>query len=389
MNLLLDRQFRLGIVFLILLGLVIAGAVAQYQGAFRDTITVTVRADRAGLTMDKAAPVKFRGVEIGDVHAIRAQDGEVEIELALDKDKVGQVPAELTAQLVPPTAFGAKYVQVTATGKDDARVRDGQVIAADHVTVEIDEAFTNLTQVLEAAQPAQVNNVLTALSGAVDQRGRKVGRLIEQAERYLGAFNPATETLASDLRKAQKVLAGYDQAMPDILDVADRLTVTSATLRSRQAQLRRVLRGLDRLGIETRDLVRSAADPLASTVDLLEPVSGVLADFSPELPCLVGGLASANELAEKAVGGTNPGVTTITRLQPSAEPYRNPENLPRVGDGRGPGCYGLPYVDAAEALQPPPTFLSGANPHTGPEETPTDDLATTFFGGLAGLVNAK
>jgi phospholipid/cholesterol/gamma-HCH transport system substrate-binding protein len=95
---------------------VIAAAVLQYRGAFRSTIPVTVQADRAGLTMDTGAPVKFRGVEVGKVRSITTHGRHVEIGLAIDKDSVEDVPSNLTAQLVPPTAFGARYVQLTSAG---------------------------------------------------------------------------------------------------------------------------------------------------------------------------------------------------------------------------------------------------------------------------------
>ena len=72
---------------------------------------------------------------------------------------------------------------------------------------------------------------------------------------------------------------------------------------------------------------------------------------------------------------------------PGRAPYSYPANAPRVGDDRGPGCYGLPYVTPAEAAQPAPTFLTGANPYAGPQPGAPEKLATTFFGTLAGLVN--
>lgn len=383
-----NSHLRLGLAFLALLGLVIALAVAQYRGAFRDTISVTVETDRAGLTMEQAAPVKFRGVEIGDVQSVETHDGVVTIGLRLDKDRISQVPGGLTAQLVPPTAFGARYVQLTApAGRDTGQVRDGQVIKADHVTVEVDEAFTNLTQVLDAARPAQVNNALTALAGAVDGRGEKVGQLIDQTDSYLTGLNPHVDTLAADLRLADDVAAGYDQALPDLLRTLSNATRTSDTLTARQDDLRALLDNLTTFSTETRSLVRQSEAGLHSSLTLLDPVTGVLARYSPELPCLVLGLQSTNKLAEAAVGGTNPGITTITRLQPGAKPYQYPVDLPEVGDRRGPGCYGLPYVDAREAQAPSPQFLSGANPHHGPEAPPQDNLMTTLLGALTGLEN--
>jgi phospholipid/cholesterol/gamma-HCH transport system substrate-binding protein len=393
MNLFADRHLRLGVAFLLLLAAVIAGAVLQYRGAFRSTIPVTVQSDRAGMTMDTGAPVKFRGVEVGKVRSIEARDdGHVEIGLAIDKDSVDDVPAGLTAQLVPPTAFGARYVQLSESAAEGTRstsskrIAEGQQIAADHVTVEVDEAFTHLTEVLDATRPSDVNNALTAVAGAVDQRGQRIGGLIDASDRYLSKLRPSLDALAVDVRGGDDVIAGYDKAMPDLLRTFDNLGKTSDTLVSQQAKLHATTQALSDFSIQTRDLVRVSAAGLHSTFTLLAPVSALLERYSPEIPCLVEGLAGANKLAENAVGGTNPGVTTITRIQPGAEPYRYPDNLPVVGDRRGPGCFGLPWVDAAEARQPSPRFVSGSNPHAGPGTTPQQDVATTLFGALAGLV---
>lgn len=384
-----DRQLRLGLAFLLLLGAVIAAAVLQYRGAFRSTIPVTVQADRAGLTMDTGAPVKFHGVQVGRVQSITAHDGDVEIGLAIDKGAVDDVPSGLSAQLVPPTAFGARYVQLTSTGSGSGRIAPDQKIAADHVTVEVDEAFTHLTEVLDAARPSDVHNALTAVAGAVDQRGRRINGLIGSSDRYLAALHPSLDALAADVRRGDDVVAGYDQAMPDFLRTFRSLTTTSDTVVARQERLHATARALSAFSTQTRGLVRVAEAGLQSTLTLLAPVTALLGRYAPELPCLVDGLAGTNKLAEGAVGGTNPGVTTITRLAPGAEPYRYPKNLPVVGDHRGPGCFGLPYVDPTEARVPSPTFVSGANPHAGPPSTPQQDVSTTLFGALAGLVTGQ
>lgn len=384
----LDRQFVLGLVFVGLIGLVIAGTIAQYRGAFDSTVPVTVRADRAGLTLGGGAPVKLRGVEIGRVASVTPVDGDVTIELELDQDKVADVPADVTAQIVPPTAFGAKYVQLSArTGTSAEPIAAGAEIDADRVTVEVNEAFTNLTTVLDAARPNEVNHALTALAGAVDGRGDEIGRLITQVDGYLTSFNPSLRTLATDLRTSDDVLDTYADALPDLLDTADSASTTSDTLVAQSASLRAFLLSLRSFSDESRQLVDDTRVDLRSTLAQLAPVTSVLARYSPELPCVVLGLASANGLAEAAVGGTNPGITTITRFVPADRPYTYPDNLPVVGDTRGPACYGLPYIDAEEGSRPMPWFQTGANPYVGPDPTPQEDLETTLFGVLAGVGN--
>lgn len=390
-----DRQVVYGFLFIALVAALVAGTIAKYRGAFEDNVLVTVQSDRAGLTLASGAPIKLRGVEIGRVSHVDnspSADGKVSIELEIDADKVDRVPADVTAQIVPPTAFGAKYVQLTppahsSDGSSGGTIEAGAVIPADRVTVEVDEAFENLTKVLDVARPAEVNSALTAVAGAVEERGQLIGDLITRTDTYLQSLNPSLRTLSADLRVADDVADVYDIARPDLVATLTHTGEVSQTLVRQQASLRALERSLTGFSDQTDILVRSSRQGLVTSLGLLRPVSDVLERYSPELPCLVLGLASANKLAEAAVGGTHPGVTTFTRIIPGRDPYTYEENLPELGADNGPACYGLPYVDAQEGKAVPPSFRTGANPYVGPQPTPSEAVADTLLGVLEGVGN--
>lgn len=380
-----DRQVVLGFVFLLLIVALIAGTIAKYRGAFDDTVQVTVEADRAGLTLAAGAPIKFRGVEIGSVGEVATDGSRVTITLEIDSGDVEKVPADVTAQIVPPTAFGAKYVQLTPVGEGTGeRISAGAVIPADKVTVEVDEAFENLTKVLDVARPAEVNSALTAVAGALDQRGELIGDLITQTDAYLRSLNPSLRTLSADLRVADDVADVYEVARPDLVATLTRTGVISETLVRQQASLRALERSLTGFSGEADTLLRTTERPLVNSLALLAPVTDVLERYAPELPCTVLGLSSANTLAEAAVGGTHPGVTTITRLIPGRKPYTHQENLPLQGDDSGPFCFGLPYVTPQEAERPTRSFRTGANPYAGPQPTPDQAVLDTLLGLIKG-----
>jgi phospholipid/cholesterol/gamma-HCH transport system substrate-binding protein len=386
----IDRQLVAGLVFLALLAAVVGGVVALYRGDFADTVPITVEAGRAGLTMDAGSPVKVRGVEVGTVSAVRTRGDSVVIEADIDRDRIGDIPAGVTAQLVPPTAFGAKYVQLTppADVTGAGSLRAGSVITADRVTVEVNQAFSNLTKVLDAARPSEVNSALTAVAGAVDGRGEAIGSTIESLDGYLGDLDPFLATLVGDVRTSVPVLDTYQRATSDLLATARHASTTASTLDQRQTSLRSLLTGLHDTADSTDALLKDSRADLHRTLSLSDPIIGVLAGYAPELTCLVPGLVRVNELGEKAVGGgLFPGVTTFTRVQHEDTPYRAPTNLPQIGDNGGPGCYGLPVVSASEARQPFRNFDTGANPAQPGTEDPVNTTSNTLFGVLAGLVN--
>ncbi|GEB16822.1 MCE family protein [Pimelobacter simplex] len=387
----IDRQVVYGFLFLALVAALVAGTIAKYRGVFDDNVLVTVEADRAGLTLASGAPIKLRGVEIGRVGKVESDGEKVRIELKIDADKVDRVSADVTAQIVPPTAFGAKYVQLTppadSTSGDGAMIRAGAVIPADRVTVEVDEAFENLTKVLDVARPAEVSSALTAVAGAVEQRGELIGALITQTDAYLRSFNPSLRTLSADLRVADDVADVCAIARPDLVDALSQAGEVSQTLVQQQASLRALERSLTGFSDSADVLLRDSEQGLVTSLRLLQPVSAVVERYSPELPCLLLGLASANKLAEAAVGGTHPGVTTYTRVVPGRDPYTYEENLPQIGADNGPACYGLPYVTPEEARVPPPSFRTGANPYVGPQPTPSEAVVDTLLGLLKGGTN--
>ena len=388
----IDRKLGLGVVFLGLILALIIGTVAVYRGALRTSTPLTVETGRAGLTLSAGAPVKLRGVEIGRVGRIttpRQGDNKVRIELEINKDQFHRIPADITAQIVPPTAFGAKYIQLSSADPSGPSAKAGAVIPATRVTVEVDEAFENLTKVLTAAKPAQVNAALSAVAQSVDQRGELLGDLITQTDSYLASFNPFLNTLSKDISSGRSVIDTYARARPDLVSLASSAGVTSDTLVNQQASLRALELSLTSFSADSRRLLTNVDRPLTQAVRLLAPVSGVLAKYSPEFQCTFLGLASANKLAEAAVGGTHPGISTITRVVPAREPYKYGKNLPKIGDQSGPGCYGLPYVTPKEglALDPAPEFVNGADPYAGRQPNPAESALTTLFGVLAGVGN--
>ena len=359
----IDKKVIAGLGSVIIVTAVLVGTLLQYNRVFSRSVDVTVTADRAGITMDTGAPVKLYGVVVGRVSSVDVGNDDVEIGVELDTDKADSVPRGVTAQLVPPTAFGAKYVQLTVPEAADGEpIAAGDVITATSTTVEVDETFTNLTNVLQAARPAQLSQALSAVAGALDERGEVLGELITLTETYLTSFNPSLPALSEDLRRVDDVAAVYDLARRDLITTFDGAATTLETVVEQQASLRALELSLTSFSSEGDDLLRESGPGLSRSLKLLDPVTRTLARYSPELPCLIEGLAKGNELAEIAVGGTNPGITTLTHVVRGREPYQYTTDLKVLGENRGPNCFGLPYVTPAEApLTYGPTFDTGVN----------------------------
>ena len=71
---------------------------------------VTLETDTAGNQLQEASDVKVRGVIVGDVREVNASADGATIELAINPDYLDQIPADVSARLLPKTLFGERFV---------------------------------------------------------------------------------------------------------------------------------------------------------------------------------------------------------------------------------------------------------------------------------------
>ena len=381
------RYSLYGVAFLVGLVVVVALAILQYNRAFDSTATVHLEAPRAGLLLDDGAAVKLRGVTIGRVSGLHATASGAAMDLEIDPDQMHLVPADARAQIVPPTLFGGKYVDLVApSGAGTGQLAAGATIQASHVTVEINATFQHLMALLKATKPAEVSAALAALANALDGRGEEAGRLLSKIDVYLREINPQLGTLHHDLQLARPVLDTYADLAPSLLDTARNVTTTSDSIEDNRASLDAFLLSLTSVARHTTKFVDRNKHNLTTALDVLQPGERVLAEYAPEFPCFFRGLAKALPLAEAAIGGKNPGLGVLAQFLPPQTPYKYPRDLPKIGADTGPRCYGLPDIPMGKQV-PNQTFDVGPNPYDSSSPTPgftLPSLLELLFGPIEG-----
>ena len=383
------RRFCLGLAYLLVVVAVATLAVVLNKDTFQHNTPIEVVGDRAGLTLAAGARVKFRGVDVGRVTSIDPVSAGARVHVALFNDQVHFVPADVTAHVVPPTAFGAKYVDLVAPADESTGERRpiaaGARVTATEVTTEYNDAFENLTKLMHVARPDRVNNALTASAQILDGRGAEAGRLVTGLEQYLGELDSSLPELSRDVKATGPALDVYDQSADDLVTVLDNAGVASRTLSARESSLDALLTTATRFSNRTGQFLDTNQPGIARVVNVFDPVTALLARYAPELPCTLAGVVDLNSFVEKAFGGKRPGYYTESRFRPGGTPYRPDVNLPIVREDRGPRCYQLPAGDVGRTPSVMPVFDTGANPSS--PEPPSDQLAATFFGALDGLVS--
>jgi len=337
------RNRVLGIAFVLLLTGALALAVLQYQKVFTPVDSVTLLTSRSGLQLSRGADVKLYGVVVGEVRDIHSDGAGARLRLALDPALSGQIPADVSARLLPKTLFGEKYVELIAPAHPAGRsIRDGAVIGQDRSAtgIELQQVLDDTLPLLQAIQPDKLAATLGALASALEGRGDQLGHDIETLDAYLAALNPELPTLTDDVRKLAAVLDEYDGVLPDVLTILRDVTVTANTVSSQRDQLAAFLADTTDVADVTTEFLNRHGDQLVHVGAVSRPVLQLLAAYAPEYPCLLQGLVKLQPRVEDAFSGGQMHITLeITKDNGKYLPGRDD---PVYGAKNGPNCYGLP-----------------------------------------------
>lgn len=341
------RLLIAGIGFLV--GILLLGwlAIAIYNKTFEKVTMVTIKADRAGLQLAKFGDVRINGVLVGQVREVSQDGEEASIKVGLDPEAAKAIPDNVTVEILPTTLFGQKYISfIRPDAPSDDSLRDGDTIPSDRVTtnVELSRVLANLFPLLRSIRPADLNATLNALATALVGRGEKLGQTLDDLGEYLGAIDDSLPTVRRDLQLLADVASDYNLAAPDLLATLKNVTVTGQTVIDRADQLNAFFADLAGLADTSTGILAENETNLIRVTDLSEPITNLLAVYSPEFPCLLKGLDRYTEnLSQIFEGGRVKQYVELGAIQ--REGYKV-EDRPVYGEiGHGPWCVGLPFPE--------------------------------------------
>ena len=368
------KRQMLGAISLVVFAAIVAVVIMAYNQVFSPGVPATVVSAEAGLLMQTGADVTLDGVTIGRVTSITPVGGQARIGISIDPGQVSYIPANVQAQILMPTVFGPKYLNlVLPTHPVAERMQAGQVIEPTATATEIDTVFANLVSVLDSVDPAKLSATLGAISTALQGRGQEIGTFIVQLNSYLKEFNPSLPAVGTDLSTIPSVANTYTAAAPDLIKTLDNLRVTSGTIVSQQAQFDALLVDLSGFSTNAQNFLSSNEQGLVGTLATLLPTDNLVSYYSPEFPCL---FASINQINKISITDN---INLNTAIIPGSNPYTYPSSLPVVEASGAPSCYGGPLSPATAATWPRLSFDDGTTNVSGDSLTP-GKLAIDLFG---------
>jgi phospholipid/cholesterol/gamma-HCH transport system substrate-binding protein len=340
---------------------IIALAIGLFRGGLTPTVPVTVLSDRAGLVMNPDAKVKMRGVQVGKVKSIETlPNGQAALHLAMDPSELHLIPSNVVVDIASTTVFGSKFVQLLAPDDPSPKaLASGQVLSGQHVTVEINTVFQQLTTLLSKIDPAKLNETLGALSEGLSGRGEKFGQTIQDFDEFLAKLEPSLPGLSHDTEVLPAVANAYADAAPDLIKTFQNTSKLSDTFVDKQKDLDTLLVSAIGLADVGNDVLGANRQPLTDVLHLLVPTTDLLNQYHRALTCSLQGMAPIAKSPPQPV----PGVLVSVAFTLGVERYKYPGNLPKVAASGGPHCedVGLPDV-AFNAHSPFVVSDIGANP---------------------------
>ncbi|MEU9709436.1 MCE family protein [Streptomyces sp. NPDC047967] len=364
------RRRLAGVAFLLVPAVLVWVSVSVYEKDFTDDATVTVRTGSVGNEMHTNADVKLRGVVIGQVRSIATDGDGARLTLAIDRDKLGRIPADVTAQMLPTTLFGARFVALVPPRiPAAATLRAGAVIPQDRSSnaIELEQVLDNVLPLLTAVKPEKLSATLNAVSRALEGRGERLGETLTTLDQHLEKFNPQLPTLNADIKELVKVSTLYADAAPDVLDALRDATVTSSTLADEEARLSALHGTTTAAAQDVTSFLRENKDNLIRLSAASRPSLELLAEYADSFPCTLRTMAGFVPAMDKALGkGTDePGLHVSVKSVPSKGKYVPGRDAPVYNATGGPKCYSVPYVGkhaptadtrrAADVTAPPAT----------------------------------
>ena len=338
------RLLVAGVAFLTVIAMLLAFSIAVYQKAFADVSWVTIKADRAGLQLARFGDVRVNGALVGQVRSIGQDGKQAVIKVALDPETAKNLPDNVTVEILPTTLFGQKFISLVLPKSPSSRslAEHGEIPASRVSTnVELNRILAELFPLLRSVRPADLNATLNALATALQGRGEQLGETLDKLDSYLGAIDDHLPTLRKDLVLLAQVADTYSGSAQDLVDILGNVTVTSRTILANKKNLDVFFSDLSGLADTSTRVLRTNGTNLVRVGQLSAPLTGLLARYSPEYPCLLKGLANYEPRLSKIFRGNMIRQFFVFNT-PQYREY-DQRDRPVYGEvGHGPWCLGLP-----------------------------------------------
>ncbi|MBF6272838.1 MULTISPECIES: MlaD family protein [Nocardia] len=323
---------------------------ARYKGyILNPKVEVTANLTTTGDGLPAQADVKFRGVLVGAVKDVSvAAKGELQqVHINMKPDYISDIPANVTARVVPSNLFAVTSVELVYNGPDNASLKAGSQIAEDHSqgTIALQDTLTTVRTILNKIDPMQLGRVLSTLSYALDGSGRVPGSTVERLNNWFTQVRAAVPDPEGTLNDFSASFHALNQSAPDLMTTLSESVKTAQTIADKRSELAGLITGTSATIDKVNNLFARNPDVGKQLTSGTGDMFGALTEDPDAIPQAIANLnASVRKLSTTFHWG--PQQQMIWNLGFTLTPYKpyDRSDCPRYGDMAGPSCGTAPVV---------------------------------------------
>ncbi|MGH2828825.1 MAG: MCE family protein [Actinomycetota bacterium] len=270
-------RLAINLMAVVVLGVVMIGwVVTQIIGPGVVNKPFAVTADfAAGGGVFSDQEVTYRGVLVGRVGEMNLNDDGVMIQLLIDPDWEGKIPADVTARVNSKSAVGEQYVNlIPKSDPGNEFLAEGDEIsrADTSLSVDVQDLLASLEGVLGDVEPDETRRLVKTLSDSIGGKQSEIEAILEALATLSKTFAevaPEQQRLLDNATVAGDAFLGTKDAFTEAIRAADEVF---AGLGDEPEELEALFAANDKLAREGIDLLSRRGDELARGI-------GSLADF--------------------------------------------------------------------------------------------------------------
>ncbi|AGZ54591.1 virulence factor Mce family protein [Mycobacteroides abscessus subsp. abscessus] len=243
---------------------------------------VTVNLPSSG-GLYKDGNVTYRGVEVGRVEDVRLNGGGVDAVLSLKSDT--KIPANVDANVHSQTAVGELFIELVPRSGDGPKLKDGDVIPADHATLppDINTLLAQTNAGLQAIPHGDLKTVIDESYTAIGGLGPELARIVKGATTLAADARANLDSLTTVIDQSKPVLDSQINSSDSIRAWAANVAEVTRQLQEQDPALKGVLDRGPAATTEARQLIDRLKPTLPVVLANLVNLEQVAVTYQPSL----------------------------------------------------------------------------------------------------------
>ncbi|WP_301122038.1 MCE family protein [Mycolicibacterium fortuitum] len=235
--------------------------------------------------LERNSRVRVNDVTIGNVSSIEVQGWHALVTMTLDGNV--DLPANATATLGQTSLLGSVHIEL-APPKDvpaEGKLKDGSLIPLESVRANpsTEQTLAALAMVLNGGGVGQIQDVVWAMSTALDGREEELRSLLEQSNTFVGYLNDQKDDIIAATDSLDRLVGQFADQKPVIDRALETVPDALAVLRDERDTITEAADQGGKLSALLTDTVNQTKENLVKELADLGPVLKSLADAGPAL----------------------------------------------------------------------------------------------------------